>query len=819
MTIFTSQQLADISEAKLIGPGHIQVEEILTDSRHYKAGGNKAFVALAGKRHNGHDYIEELYQNDIRIFIISEFRAAFKQFPEAAFILCKNSLEALQKIAAFVRNSFDGRVTALTGSNGKTSVKEWLFHLLKFNNEIIRSPKSYNSQIGVALSLLLLENRYDAALIEAGISLPGEMERLEKIIQPDIGIFTGLGDAHRENFESAEEKLSEKLKLFKNVQLLICQSHDAKVLKQIQEELPDTRIFSWGENETDNLKIFFQPQKKGTDIQLEYAGKTMLFRMHQKDRASQINIGHCLAYLISQNQINDVPAEAFEKLPNIEMRLEQIEGINACTIINDSYNSDINALSIALDLLKNQTPQQKKSLILSDIKQCRRHKDQLYRQVADMIHAAGISRFIGIGPELSKRSPYFSDIANTAFFTDTASFLKQFKEKEFKNEAILLKAAREFTFELISRKLQQKKHQTQLVINLEAMVHNLNYFKSKLPKETRIMAMVKAFSYGSGSHEIATLLRHQQIDYLAAAVTDEGIRLRREGIRLPVMIMNPEFDSLEMLPEYRLEPEIYSFEILREFARKIRMYTNMQHGIHLKINTGMNRLGFDAAETDQLIALLKSIKNIRIQSIFSHLAAADDPLHDAFTREQIRLFNQISSRIQVAFPYKILRHIANSSGTERFPEACFDMVRLGIGLYGFSANNQDKLQNVSSLVSHISQIREVPADATVGYSRAGKLKRDSRIAIVPVGYADGLRRSLSRGKWAFLVRGQKAPIVGNICMDMCMIDITDIPAQTGDIVIIFGDSQPADHMAKVLHTIPYEIITGIGDRVKRVYYY
>jgi alanine racemase len=820
MQQLTSIKIAQIIDTKIIGPNNISISEIITDSRKHELNRQKAFVALTGKRHNGHDYIEALYKKGLRCFIVSDYREAFHKLEGAAFIVCPDTLKALQKLGEYAGEEFRGKIIGITGSNGKTSVKEWLFHLLKFQKEIIRSPKSYNSQTGVPLSMLLLDNRYDTAIIEAGISLPGEMQKLEKIIRPQIGIFTGIGDAHRENFDSESQKIIEKLKLFKNCKLLIYNNKDELSDKLIQAELPNTAKFSWnGIDKNADLNIRFNNTEKGTDISARYQSKAHGFHIRQQDKASLNNIGHCLAYIFSQKLQKTIPAEAFKSLPDIEMRLEQIKGINNCTLINDSYNSDINSLSIALDLLKKQTAQKRKTLILSDIKQCRKQKDHLYQRVVEMIETAEIDTFIAVGPELSERRKWFSKITEAEFYSSTESFLGKIRDSDFQNEAILIKGAREFAFERISQRLQQKNHRTRLEINLEAFVHNLNFFKSKIPKDCRIMAMVKAFSYGSGTHQIAGLLQHEQIDYLAVAITDEGIRLRREGINLPVMVMNPEIAGLDALPEYNLEPEIYSFEILRALAEKIRMQTNIRLGIHLKTETGMNRLGFAENEIDRLIKELKGIKNIKIQSVFSHLAAADEPEHDQFTLEQIARFDRISQKIQTAFPYKILRHIANSSGTERFPEARFDMVRLGIGLYGFSPNNADKLQNVSSLISRISQIRRIQAGETVGYSRAGKVERDSRIAVVPIGYADGLRRSLSRGNWSFIVNGQKAPIVGNVCMDMCMIDITDIEASEGDEVIIFGDAQPADLMAEKLNTIPYEIITGIGDRVKRVYYY
>ncbi len=819
MLNYTAEKLAKILDAKLIGNSHENVSEIFIDSRTYHLTPSKAFVAIVGKRNNGHDYIEELYENEIRIFIISEFREEYQKLNEATFLLCKDTVVALHKLALHKRKSFKGKLIAITGSNGKTYVKEWLFYLLNYKHQIIRSPKSYNSQVGVALSLLLLDNNYDIAIIEAGISMPGEMQKLQQIIQPDAGIFTGLGEAHSENFESQTQKLKEKIMLFKNSKFIIANSHDAETLATIKQDLPKTKIYTWGISQNDTLYIRFANYEKGTNIDLSHQNHTCKFFMQQQDLASRINIGHCLAYLVAENLIDEVPADAIANLPNIEMRLEQINGINNCTLINDAYNSDINSLAIALDLLKKQALQKQKTLIISDIKQTSHNNELLYHQIAEMTYNAGITRLIGIGAEISKHKQYFDRFQETKFYPDTSKFLAEFSNKTFYNEAILLKGARCFKFEQIINKLQEKKHQTRLEINLNAIIHNLNYFKAKLQSHTQIMAIVKASSYGSGTHEVVNMLDNQNINYLATALTDEGIQLRKEGIRLPIMIMNPEPTSIDSLIEYNLEPEIYSFESLAMFSKKTYMLTNRQYGIHLKINTGMNRLGFDENEIPQLIRQLKNNKVLKIRSIFSHLAAADEPQHDDFTRQQIAKFKRISDKIQDEFPYKILRHIANSAGILRFPEAHFDMVRLGIGLYGLSIKQNKHLQNSSTLISHISQVRDLSTSDTVGYSRKGKISQKSRVAIVPIGYADGLNRRLSNGNWAFIVNGKKAPILGNICMDMSMIDVTNIDAKAGDEVIIFGDAQTADQMATKLETISYEIITNIGERVKRVYYH
>ena len=817
MKSLSVKKISDIIGGEIIGSNNRVIDDFIFDSRKFNAARNKIFIALKGERHNGHDYIKSIVKQGVESFIISEFRKEFEDYSNCSFIICENTKIALQQIGKYAGEKFEGKIIAITGSNGKTSVKEWLFQLLRISHEIIRSPKSYNSQIGVPISMLLLDKQFDTAIIEAGISMPGEMDKLEKIIIPDIGIFTGIGDAHRENFESKEQKINEKLKLFKECKQLIYRNNNSLVNRLIEENLSKIKLFSWGENKNSNLLIRADAKKEKTTLLVKYKEKKYKYSINYTDKASIENVGHCLAYIFSQNEEENIPSENLLKLAPVKMRMEQIKGINNCTLINDSYNSDINSLSIALDLLKNQSRQERKTLILSDIQQCRRHKEKLYAEVAELIYESKIDRLIGIGKELIQFKSFFDTKLEKIFFESTDNFLKKYRASSFKDEAILIKGARTFTFERITEVLQLKSHRTQLLIKLEALVHNLNYFKSKILKKTKVMVMVKAFSYGSGSHQIASVLQHEQVDYLAVAITDEGVQLRKEGINLPILVLNPEVSSFDTIIEYNLEPEIYNFTLLDAFIKRSEMCTNNKPSVHIKIETGMNRLGFTQNQIVELLERLNSAKNIVVKSIFSHLSGSDSSEYDDYTKLQIDKFKKISSKIQNVLPYSVLLHILNSSGIERFSDAEFDMVRLGIGLYGFSLNNQDKLQNVSSLISSISQVRLIRAGESVGYSRMGKLTRDSRIAVVPIGYADGLRRSLSNGNWSFIINNQKAPVVGNICMDMTMIDITDIPAEEGDKVIIFGDEQTAGLMAEKLNTIPYEIITGIGERVKRVY--
>ncbi|MEA2042369.1 MAG: bifunctional UDP-N-acetylmuramoyl-tripeptide:D-alanyl-D-alanine ligase/alanine racemase [Bacteroidota bacterium] len=819
MIKLTTKNIADITSGELYGKENQVISEIAIDSRKINPDSSKLFIALKGERRNGHHYIHELYKQGVRNFLVSDFRTDFQELPGSNFIVTADSLTALHQLAEYAGKLFSKSITAITGSNGKTGVKEWLFSLLSPHENIIRSPKSYNSQVGVPLSMLLLEDKFDRAIIEAGISQPDEMFKLEKIIQPDIGIFTGIGDAHKANFINEEQHISEKLLLFKNCSQIIYQNNQSKVNHLLKKQCSEENLFTWGKSPESTIQITPLISEQTTKLLVKFKNQSSEYIINYTDKASIENAGHCIAYIYSQNLDHIIKKNQFRDLQRIEMRMEQIEGKNNCTLINDSYNSDINSLTIALDLLKNQGIQDKKTVILSDILQCKKNKPELYRRVAGLLSKTGIHRLIGIGKEMQSFKTLFSEISRQEYFTTTEEFIEQFSIHQFSEEAVLIKGARKFAFERISELLQKKKHQTQLKINLSAMVHNLNFFRSELSSGTRTMAMVKAFSYGSGSHEIVKVLEHEQIDYLGVAITDEGVKLRNEGIQLPILVLNPETSSFRELIKRNLEPEIYNFSKLNSFLKAAESLPDYQPSIHLKFETGMNRLGFEEADTSKIIKRIQAQSAVKIKSVFSHLAGSDDPAHDEFTKSQISRFSKISNEIRAAFSYPILRHLLNSSGIERFPEAKFDMVRLGIGLYGFSPNNQDKLKNVSSLISSISQIRPIKAGESVGYGRAEFTNRDSTIAVVPIGYADGLHRSLSRGNWQFIVNGKPAPVIGNICMDMTMINVTGIDVAEGDRVTIFGNKQTAGHMAEKLNTIPYEIITGIGSRVKRVYYH
>jgi len=741
-----------------------------------------------------------------------------KGLKSANFILVKNTLKALQELAAYHRNQYAYPVVGITGSNGKTIVKEWLFQVLNEKKRIIRNPKSYNSQVGVPLSVMLMERNYDLAVFETGISQKGEMEKLEKIIAPDIGIFTNIGDAHQENFKDIEEKINEKIKLFCNTKLLIyCKDHHL-IDEAVQREIKKNKktVFTWSFSQKADLRIKKLKKEKGqTQILFRYNRHLSEIKIPFTDAASIENALHVLAFLLSQDLYDDTTAQTFTELSPVAMRLEIVPGINNCTLINDTYNSDLNSIQIALDVLNRQNQHQHKSLIISDVLQSGQEEKDLYRKLAGMINKAPLHRVVLVGDKLFRYRDFFK--GNVRHFTGTEELLQSNLLKTFNNEAVLLKAARKFRFDRINELLQQKNHRTVLEINMENILHNLNYYRSLLKKSTKIMVMVKAFSYGSGSFEIASWLQHQKVDYLGVAYVDEGIELRKSGINLPIMVMNPNFESFRQLIEYKLEPEIYSFSALNEFNKTAQKYTVNPYPVHIKIDTGMRRLGFDVTETTLLIENLKISKFVKVQSVFSHLVASDEPQQDDFTKKQITDFKNTARKISKAINYSFDRHILNSSGIERFRNAQFEMVRLGIGLYGISPNNQDKLKNVSTLKTHISQIKEVKAGETVGYSRKGKIKKDTRVAILPIGYADGLNRKLSNGKGKVLINGKLAPFIGNICMDMSMINLKNILAKEGDEVIIFNEQLTVSQLAKLIGTIPYEVFTSISGRVKRVY--
>lgn len=801
-----------------------EIKDILIDSRKVITVENCIFFALASKRNDGHKYIGELYEKGIRNFVVSKDLSG--NFPEANIIRVESTLKALQALARAHRSKFDVPVIGITGSNGKTIIKEWLFQLLAKDKRVIRSPKSYNSQIGVPLSVWGLDTRHEIAIFEAGVSEPDEMDKLQPIIKPNIGVFTNIGEAHNENFISMNQKVGEKLKLFTKVDTLVYSLDHPEIQEVVirSEILSTIESFTWSRKQNADLRITgntVSEDGKSTEISGIFIEKDISITIPFTDNASIENAIHCWAVMLLLEYDNDVLRKRFPKLTPIAMRLELKAGINQCVVINDSYNSDINSLTIAIDFLKQNANHKKKTVIISDILQSGKNEEELYRGIADIFENKEIDRMIGIGPALTRQKELFN--IKKEFYPSTDDFLRRFSFTAFNNEAILLKGARIFEFEQIGKALQQKTHETVLEINLNSLIHNLNHYRSKLTPATKTMAMVKAFSYGSGSFEIANTLQFHRVDYLAVAYTDEGVELRKAGIQLPIMVMNPDEQSFDAIITHNLEPEIYSFRILEVLEKSIRkniIPSNKPVKIHLKLDTGMHRLGFVSDDIDELVTRILANNRIYTQSAFTHLAASEDPSEDEFTKGQIELFRHMSEKITGALDHKVLLHVLNSAGINRHPEAQFDMVRLGIGLYGIATSPDDvgKLEPVGKLKSILSQVKKIRKGETIGYSRSYKAEEDVLIGIVPVGYADGLRRSLSNGKGSLLIKGKKVPIVGNVCMDMCMVDITGIGAEEGDEVIIFGSEHTVEQMAESLGTIPYEILTSIPQRVKRVYF-
>ena len=814
------ENISKVIGAKRTGTAQTNIDWLLTDSRSLGFPEETLFFALKTKRNDGHKYIPDLYERGVRNFVVNNLPGDMENYEDANFLQVKDSLKALQALAANHRKQFQIPVIGITGSNGKTVVKEWIYQLLSPDKIVTRSPRSYNSQIGVPLSVWLMDEHTQVGVFEAGISEMGEMDSLREIVQPTIGVLTNIGGAHQENFLSMQDKCMEKLTLFKDCDILIYDADNKLISSCVQKSLFTSREIAWSKVDNDH-PLFIESVDKGdesTTVKYRYLGISAEYTIPFIDDASIEDSLHCLAvalyFMISPAKI----AERMATLEPVAMRLEVKDGKNGCVLINDSYNSDLASLDIALDFMQRRSADKnkKRTLILSDILESGQSGKLLYREVAQMVYNRGIDKIIGVGEEISAASNLFDK--EKYFFPSTEELLDSNILQKLHEEVILIKGAREFHFEDISDRLELKVHETILEVNLNALVDNLNWYHNKLKSETKLVCMVKAFAYGAGSYEVAKTLQDHRVDYLAVAVADEGSALRKAGITASIMIMDPELTAFTTMFDYKLEPEVYSFHLLDALIKAAGKEGVTNFPIHIKINTGMNRLGFEPEEIPQLIDRLKRQTAVIPRSVFSHLVGSDSARFDSFTIHQIDVFTSAANELQAAFNHKILRHILNTAGIERFGGAQFDMVRLGLGLYGVDPFTNKILHNVSTLKSTILQIHKVKKEDTVGYSRNGRLSRDSRIAAIPIGYADGLDRHLGNGHAYCLVNGQKAPYVGNICMDVAMIDVTDIDCAEGDRVEIFGDNLPVTTLSDILGTIPYEILTSVSDRVKRVYY-
>lgn len=835
--LYTFTKIATIVQGQIMGQtnGELAISRLLLDSRHIIFPETALFFAIVGEHYNGHKFLAEVYEKGVRNFMVSQHLPP-NMLPNANVVQVADTVAALQQLAAYNRQQFDIPIVGITGSNGKTVVKEWLFQLLHKLYYVARSPQSYNSQVGVPLSVWQINEQHQLAIFEAGISQPNEMARLEAIIKPTIGVFTNIGTAHSKGFESQKLKVLEKLQLFKQAKWLIYRADYELItncIEQLKQQNTEQYCFAtlaWSTNKllcqnTNVLYVAVDKHPQHTRISTTYNSRTSSIQIPFGGDAAIENAINayllCLHLGINRTEI----AQQIKHLQPIAMRLELKAGINNCMVINDAYNADLQSLAIALDFLAQQQQQlPQKTLILSDILESGQRSKQLYTAVVELVKQHKIDRFVGIGNKISANKDLFAGV-NSFFYNTTNQFLSA--NVSFENEIILLKGARSFAFEHIAQWLVQKIHTTTLEIDLNAIAHNIKIYRQLLQPNTKLMVMVKAFGYGSGGSEVANILQYNKVDYLAVAYTDEGVALRKAGIKLPIMVMNPQPNTFEAIVKYKLEPEIYSIAHLQKWEHFLLYLTKTKlhktiPPIHLKMDTGMHRLGFEETEMPKLLLILKNNKNLRIASVFSHLAATDSNEHDLFTKQQIEKFTGLYQLIQAQTPYKIMRHILNTAGIVRFAkEAQMDMVRLGIGCYGIDSTGiiQRDLMNVSTLKTYISQIKNLAPTETVGYSRQGVLHQATKVATVSIGYGDGLPRCLSKGNGKMWINGQLAPIIGNVCMDMTMLDVSHIEnVQEEDEVIVFGEKLPVQQVAQWANTIVYEILTGVSERVKRVYF-
>lgn len=787
------------------------VTSLMVDSRKALISEGTVFFAIRGERHDGHKFLNQVYQQGIRQFVV-EHQVELNQLQDANILQVGSSIAALQLTVAQHRRQFSIPVIGITGSNGKTIIKEWLSQLLAPDFNVVKNPGSYNSQLGVPLAVWQMQAHHSLGIFEAGISRPGEMTSLQKVIQPTIGLFTNLGPAHNEGFMNLEEKLREKLLLFSSASHIIYCDDQALVAKALKGTYGEKAI-GWGRSTTAHYQIAHQ-----LDFGFVVEAKGIKYKIpfSHHDAASIENAGHCIALMLYLGYNDEIIRQRIGQLKTVPMRLELKQGINHCQIVDDTYNNDLSGLQISLDFLTG-LQHKKRSLILSDVLQSGLDSEILTSSIDEIVRKAGVQRLIGIGPVLYSCQEKFKSPAVSQFYESTDDFLNRVSWDQFQDEAILVKGARPFLFEKIIKRLVRKIHGTVMEIDLGAMVDNLNFVKSRLNPGVKLMAMVKAFAYGSGSEEVASLLQYHKVDYLGVAYPDEGVELRKNRIQSPIMVMNPSEESFATMQEFELEPEIYNLTMLRSLAA----FLDGIHGkVHIKLDTGMHRLGLEEGDIDEVIAILRSHQNIEVATLFSHLAGADNPVHDAFTREQRHRFMAMTQRIMHELGINPARHILNSSGILRFPDMQMDMVRLGIGLYGIDPTEGEgnPLKPVATLKTIISQIKNVKAGESIGYGRTGKASGDMVIATVAIGYADGFSRMFSNGKGVVSIHGKRAPVVGNVCMDMTMVDITQIDAKEGDEVVVFGKELPIQEIALRIHTIPYEILTSTSERVKRVFY-
>ena len=814
-------ELADVvsfiePKETIIGSPDSEIIELAIDSRKVIRAEHTLFFAIETEKNDGHLYVRSLYQLGVRNFVITKVMNDFAQCIEANFLFVEDSLEALQQLAQKYRQQFHYPVIGITGSNGKTIVKEWLAMILSEKYRVVKSPDSYNSRIGVPLSVWNMSAKHDIAVFEAGISRPNEMRTLADIIDPTIGILTNIGAAHAQFFPNNNRKIIEKLKLFQHVEVLIYHNDNEELNMILQlPEYEGIRKVSWGNAHSTYPVQMHAAPTEGTMITIDGFDYTVPFI----DSASLENATHVIVTLLVVGFKPEEINSQLHRLTHISMRLEILQGANHSVIINDTYSLDINSLSAALNFMDTQTQLAKKTLVISDFEQVGNLTEADFQHLNQELHHHHITKLVAVGSSFAHHRDMF-DLDEVLCYPNTEMLLEHISDLRISYEIVLIKGARNFHFEQVVKALQHKTHLTIMQVNLPALAYNLNYHRNRLRPDTKMVAMVKASSYGLGDVELVNTLVDQGVDYLAVAYTDEGVRLRKRRINTPIIVLGAEAHSFEVMVNHQLEPEIFNFFYLQQLEEVLARHPEIsQFNIHIKVDTGMHRLGFDLQDLPRLIEVVKRNPKLHISSVFSHLAAAEDPAEDAFTRRQIALFGRMTDVLCSAFDYKILRHILNSAGIIRFPEAQFDMVRLGIQLYGCSEIPEmtTQLHNVVTLKTVITQIKNIPAGESIGYNRSWHLQRDTQVAIIPIGYADGYPRELSNGYGKVIVQGQKVPIIGKICMDMCMLDITGLRLHEGDEVIVYGEGNTVSEMAEAAKLISYELLTRISQRVPRVY--
>ncbi len=802
------------------------VSQLLTDSRSLTAPEETIFFALRTANDDGHNYIPDLFDKGVRNFVVASDYYALPECTGANYLAVESPLDALQALATFHRRRFrELPVIGITGSRGKTTVKEWLYQLLKDDYRIVRSPRSYNSQIGVPLSLWDIDNNTDLAIIEAGISTTGEMDNLQAMIRPTIGIITNLGSEHNDGFSSMEQKAQEKAKILFNCECIVYCADDPLVTHTIAPLVEsDVALgMSWSRNHCDAPLQVDGADRDERSTTLHYTyndepGSVTIPFTADRDLDNAIT---CLAVLLHLGIGSDAIAERMAALTPVGTRLNVIEGVNNCTVIVDSYTSDYNSLTPALNFMTRRAGNRPSTVILSDLGTESYSGDELYIRVSELLKTKRVNRLIGIGKEMCRYRQYFEGMPMARFFHDTQEFINDVAKGDFEDETVLIKGDPSYGFSQIIDLLEAKQHITVMEVDLNALAHNFKFFKSLIKPGTKTIGMVKASGYGAGSYEIAKTLQDCGCDYLAVAVHDEGVDLRKASITMPIIVLNPNGVNYKAMFQYKLEPELYNLDMGRELIKEGRKYGVKDFPVHIKIDSGMHRLGFTREQLPALIEMLRQQDVIKPASVFTHLAVADEPDQDAYTQAQFDYYDECSHELQQAFDHQILRHVLNTSGIVRFPERQYDMVRIGIGLYGIRTlfdGSEDVLKPVSALRSIIISIKEWPAGTTIGYGRHGLLARDSRIATVNIGYADGFDRHFGNGRVSMWVGGKLCPTVGNVCMDAVMIDVTDVPCKVGDTVEIFGEHVPVEQLSEARGTIPYEILTSVSPRVKRVYY-